>query len=88
MHRRYYVYRHKTVLVNGEAVQTIEYMLDCYNNYRLWTSEFKEAQLFSREVPARGNATRQKELDTEGYTYCIGEVNVEVNGFFMDAAIS
>lgn len=89
-HSRFYVFRHKTVEVNGAPVHTNETLVDQFTNGNAapwfgWTTEFAkgtlysetEAMAFAAECAATGKETN------DGFTYCVGKVFVEVDGHFQ-----
>lgn len=86
-HSRFYVFRHKTVEVNGAPVQWMEHLHECdgdeWNN--IWrTGRFSNCELFDDDTAkgvAEASAAAGKERN-DGFTYCVGKVFVEVDGFF------
>ena len=78
-HQRYYAYRHKTVIVDDKPVQTVETLRD--NNW--WSPTFSQAKLTDRIKATQLADEASKMLGgSDGWTYCVGRVNVEADGFF------
>lgn len=89
-HSRYYVFRHKTEMVNGAPVQTNEVLRDQFTEGHTapwfgWVPSFfkgtlyaeVEAMAFAAEAAATGKETN------DGFTYCVGKVFVEVDGHYQ-----
>lgn len=78
-HVRFHVYRHKTETVNGAAVQTMQDLVPG----NLWANSFKDAQLFTDQNQAVEIATQASKMlgGSDGFTYCVGQVFIESNGY-------
>jgi hypothetical protein len=78
-HSRYYVFRHKTDVVDGKPVQTVETLMDGH----YWSPAFSQAKLVDGITATQLANEASKMLGgSDGWTYCVGKVNVEVDGFF------
>jgi hypothetical protein len=75
-HKRYYVYRHK----NGADIEYLHVSGS-------WVDDFYQADLEVSESLALHEAAKSKKFDQAGRNYCVGCVNVEVNGFYIGAEI-
>jgi hypothetical protein len=78
-HSRYYVFRHKTVIIDDKPVQTVEVLTDDHR----WWEAFHLAKLTDgiKAIELANEASKMLG-GSDGFTYCVGKVNVEVDGFF------
>lgn len=80
-HKRYYIYRH---IIKSED-ESIEYLTE---DHWVWTKHFENSRLvWSEEFAAEIAKNYKLSLPDEPYTYCVGEVTVAVNNYFMGRVI-
>lgn len=75
-HQRFYVYRHKMV---GEDQVLENLKVGCF-----WGTAFEDAWLIADHAKAVELATEAGKClgGSDGFTYCVGAVDVIVDGFF------
>jgi hypothetical protein len=76
-HKRFYVFRHKMIDAESQVVENLK--VGCF-----WGPAFEDAWLIADHATATELATQASKMlgGDDGFTYCVGAVDVIVDGFF------